>query len=78
LQWELLATSWKRNFDIWLKKEEMIYIKAIGFLYYWGYMRWKHGKKTTKPILDFFGFPTGRIYTRIGKECDVGYCNEAT
>ncbi|MEW5761511.1 MAG: radical SAM protein, partial [Candidatus Thermoplasmatota archaeon] len=42
LQWELLATSWKRNFDIWLKKEEMIYIKAIGFLYYWGYMRWKH------------------------------------
>jgi radical SAM superfamily enzyme YgiQ (UPF0313 family) len=54
LQWEVISTGWNRNIKIWKKENERI-IKTVGFLTYWLYLRWKHGGKTTRPIMRFLG-----------------------
>jgi hypothetical protein len=44
-----------------------------GFLLtYWFYYRWKHGKKSTKPVMRLAGMP---ISSKIGKTCDPSYCD---
>jgi len=54
LQWEVISTGWNRNLKIWKKESEKI-IKTAGFFAYWLYLRWKHGGKSTRPVMRFLG-----------------------
>ncbi len=54
LQWEILSTAWDRNLKIWKQQSERT-VKFFGFWVYWLYLRWKHGGKSVKPVMRFFG-----------------------
>ena len=70
LQWEVLAKSWKNNIDFWTPDMKRIYGPAFFFVH-WFYARWKHGKKSTKPMMRLAGFP---VAGKIGKQCNPEYC----
>jgi len=70
LQWEVLARCWKNNIDIW--NPEKKWMINTGFLMtYWFYYRWKHGKKSTKPVMHLAGFP---MSSKIDKPCNPEIC----
>jgi radical SAM superfamily enzyme YgiQ (UPF0313 family) len=71
LQWEVLARSWKNNIDFWTPDMRKIYGPGF-FLVHWFYARWKHGKKSTRPMMRLAGFP---VAGKIDKQCDPDYCN---
>lgn len=56
LQWELMATCWKRNREVFVSEKEYWKIKLVAIVAYAMYYRWKHGRKILKPILKFSGF----------------------
>jgi len=70
LQWEVLARCWRNNIDFWTPDMKKIYGPAF-FFAHWFYARWKHGKKSTRPMMRLAGFPVGR---KIGKQCSSEYC----
>ena len=70
LQWEVLASSWKNNIDFWTPDLKRIYGPAFFFVH-WFYSRWKHGKKSTRPMMRLAGFP---IAGKIDKQCNSEYC----
>ncbi len=70
LQWEVLARCWRNNIDFWTPDMKKIYGPAFFFVH-WFYARWKHGKKSTRPMMRLAGFPVGR---KIGKQCSSEYC----
>lgn len=70
LQWEVLASSWKNNIDFWVPDKKNFYGPAFFFVH-WLYYRWKHGKKSTKPMMHLAGFP---INGKIDKPCDPEFC----
>jgi hypothetical protein len=48
--------------------------KLVGplfFVGYWMYYRWKHGKKSTRPVMRLAGFP---VASKLDKPCDPSYC----
>jgi radical SAM superfamily enzyme YgiQ (UPF0313 family) len=72
-QWELIASCWRANIDFW--KPEMNWMLNPSFLLYHGaFGRWKHGKKTTMPMMHLAGFPESSIPVKIIKKCDAAYC----
>jgi radical SAM superfamily enzyme YgiQ (UPF0313 family) len=71
LQWEVLARSWKNNIDFWTPDMKKIYGPGF-FLVHWFYARWKHGKKSTRPMMRLAGFP---VAGKIDKQCNPEYCN---
>jgi len=56
LQWELIATCWKRNIEVFISENEHWKIKLGALIVYAIYYRWKHGKKILKPIMKFSGW----------------------
>ncbi len=71
LQWEVIARSWRNNIDFWAPDKK--WMLSTGFLLtYWFYYRWKHGKKSIKPVMRLAGMP---ISSKIDKPCDPSYCN---
>jgi len=56
LQWDFVATCWRRNINIWAPKVKWKTISGSLMAYYL-YYRWKHGKKILHPIMKFSGFP---------------------
>ena len=46
-------------------------VGPVFFFAHWFYARWKHGKKSTRPMMRLAGFPVGR---KIDKQCDPEYC----
>ena len=71
LQWEVIARSWKNNIDFWSPDMKKIYGPAF-FFTHWFYARWKHGKKSTRPMMRLAGFP---ISGKIDMPCNPEYCN---
>jgi radical SAM superfamily enzyme YgiQ (UPF0313 family) len=71
LQWEVIARSWKNNIDFWTPDMKKIYGPGF-FLVHWFYYRWKHGKKSTRPMMRLAGFP---ISGKLDKQCNPQYCN---
>jgi radical SAM superfamily enzyme YgiQ (UPF0313 family) len=71
LQWEVIARSWKNNIDFWTPDLKKIYGPGF-FLAHWFYARWKHGKKSTRPMMRLAGFP---VSGKIDKQCNPEYCN---
>jgi len=51
LQWELIATCWKRNIEVFVSENEHWKIKLGAMIAYAMYYRWKHGRKILKPIM---------------------------
>jgi len=71
LQWEVLSKCWKNNIDFWAPDMKKI-VGPMFFFGHWFYSRWKHGKKSTRPVMRLAGFP---VSTKIDKKCNPEYCN---
>jgi radical SAM superfamily enzyme YgiQ (UPF0313 family) len=71
LQWEVLSRCWRNNIDFWAPDMQKI-VGPLFFFGHWFYARWRHGKKSTRPVLRLAGFP---VASKIDKPCDPGYCN---
>jgi radical SAM superfamily enzyme YgiQ (UPF0313 family) len=71
LQWEVLSRCWRNNIDFWAPDMQKI-VGPLFFFGHWFYARWRHGKKSTRPVLRLAGFP---VASKIDKACDPGYCN---
>ena len=56
LQWELVATCWKRNIEVFVSEKEYWKIRLGAMIAYAMYYRWKHGRKILKPIMKFSGW----------------------
>jgi len=78
LQWEVIINSWKNNIKVWRARRrfDMLPYKAAAFMLYWTYMRWKHGKNATRPMMKFVGLPEWMVSRKVGKKCDAGYCKD--
>jgi radical SAM superfamily enzyme YgiQ (UPF0313 family) len=70
LQWEVISRSWRNNIDFWAPDLQK-YIGPTFFFAHWFYGRWKHGKKSTRPMMRLAGFP---VVGKIDKQCDPEYC----
>jgi hypothetical protein len=70
LQWDVLASSWRNNIDFWVPDKKNFYGPAFFFVH-WLYYRWKHGKKSTRPMMHLAGFP---LNGKIEKPCDPKFC----
>jgi radical SAM superfamily enzyme YgiQ (UPF0313 family) len=61
LQWEVIARAWSRNVRIWKRNRERV-IRALGFLFFWSFLLWKHGPRCFRPVMRFLGvLPQGRL-----------------
>jgi len=54
-QWELIATCWKRNIEVFVPERAHWKIRYGAMVAYSLYYRWKHGKKILKPIMKVSG-----------------------
>jgi len=70
LQWEVIARCWRNNIDFWIPYMQKI-VGPLFFFGHWFYGRWKHGKKSTKPMMRLAGFP---VTGKIDKQCNPEYC----
>jgi len=70
LQWEVISRCWRNNIDFWAPDMQKI-VGPVFFFGHWFYSRWKHGKKSTRPVMRLAGFP---VASRISKQCDPEYC----
>jgi len=70
LQWEVISRCWRNNIDFWAPDMQKI-VGPVFFFGHWFYSRWKHGKKSTRPVMRLAGFP---VASKIDKPCDPEYC----
>ena len=73
LQWEVISRSWRNNIDFWAPDLQK-YIGPTFFFAHWFYGRWKHGKKSTRPMMRLAGFP---VLGKIDKQCNPDYCQNS-
>jgi radical SAM superfamily enzyme YgiQ (UPF0313 family) len=74
LQWEVLSTCWRSNFDTW-KKQLNPLISVISLLVY-PYYRLKHGRGVFRPIMKFAGLESlliSRQRTKCLPQYDLPY-----
>jgi radical SAM superfamily enzyme YgiQ (UPF0313 family) len=74
LQWEVIARSWRNNIDFWAPDMQKI-VGPVFFFAHWFYARWKHGKKSTRPVMRLAGFP---VSGKIEKQCNPEYCKNGS
>jgi radical SAM superfamily enzyme YgiQ (UPF0313 family) len=55
LQWELLATCWRHNIEIFATDLAQWPSRLVAMFSYVLYYRWKHGKKSLQPLLKLSG-----------------------
>jgi radical SAM superfamily enzyme YgiQ (UPF0313 family) len=55
LQWELLATCWRHNIEIFAAESSPWPTRFVTMLAYALYYRWKHGKKALRPLMKLSG-----------------------
>jgi len=58
LQWELLATCWRHNIEIFAADRAQWPTRFATMLAYVLYYRWKHGKKALRPLMKLSGMNT--------------------
>ena len=56
LQWELVATCWERNINVFASKDLQWVLRLGAMAAYALYYRWKHGKEILRPIMKFSGW----------------------
>lgn len=76
LQWDVFATSWKFNIDVWDPKKQPFFAFAALFSYF-AYFRWKHGPKVWRPIAKIAGVPAKFPLLGVGS-CDPRLCIESS
>ncbi|WGM89796.1 MAG: radical SAM protein [Candidatus Bathyarchaeum tardum] len=64
LQWELLATCWRNNIEIFAPDLSQWPARVVSAFAYVLYYRWKHGKKVLKPLLTLSGLNQKQVPTR--------------
>ena len=72
LQWEVISRCWRNNIDFWVPDLQK-YIGPAFFFSHWFYARWKHGSKSTRPLMRLAGFP---VVSKLDKQCNPEYCKE--
>ena len=55
LQWELLATCWRHNIELFATDLAQWPSRLVGMFSYVLYYRWKHGRKALQPLLKLSG-----------------------
>jgi len=55
LQWELLATCWRHNIEVFAAESSPWPTKFVAMLAYVLYYRWKHGRKALRPLMKLSG-----------------------
>jgi len=60
LQWELIATCWEHNIEVFVSKSLQRKIRLAAMVAYALYYRWKHGRKVLRPIMNFSGWNKDR------------------
>jgi len=55
LQWELLATCWRHNIEIFATDRSQWPARFVTMLAYVLYYRWKHGRKALRPLMKLSG-----------------------
>ncbi len=55
LQWELLATCWRHNIEIFAAESSPWPTRFVTMLAYALYYRWKHGRKAFRPLMKLSG-----------------------
>jgi len=70
LQWEVLARCWRNNIDFWAPDKQRV-LGPMFFVAHWAYVRWKHGKKSTMPMMHLAGFPVSQ---KVDQPCNPQYC----
>lgn len=53
-QFEVLTKCWRNNIDFWQPERAWLY-NSMFFLAHWFYARWRHGKKSTIPMMHLAG-----------------------
>lgn len=82
-QWDVFATAWRMNIDVWAPHQQPLFTFAALFSYY-AYFRWKHGSKAFAPIMKIARFPFGTPWGRLPPKfplkgnggIDPKYCRE--
>jgi len=78
-QWDVFATCWKMNIDVWASRQQPLFSLAALFSYF-TYFRWKHGKKAFAPIMKIANLPFGTLPPKFPLKADGGidpqYCRE--
>jgi len=60
VQWELIATCWERNIEVFVSKDFQWKIRLAAMVAYTLYYRWKHGRKVLRPIMKLLGWNKDR------------------
>jgi radical SAM superfamily enzyme YgiQ (UPF0313 family) len=55
LQWELLATCWRHNIEVFAAESYLWPTRFVTMFAYAVYYRWKHGKKAFRPLMKLSG-----------------------
>lgn len=55
LQWELLATCWRHNIEVFAAESSPWPTRFVTMLAYVLYYRWKHGRKAFRPLMKLSG-----------------------
>jgi len=71
-QWDIISRCWRYNLDLWAPRLNKIAL--FGSLLTSPYYRWKHGKKASKPIMNFSGLENLFVNRKLGIECQPQYC----
>lgn len=70
IQWELLATCWRHNIELFAQDLAQWPSRIVAMFSYALYYRWKHGKKTLSPLLKLSGINMGK--TKLMKDLSGG------
>jgi hypothetical protein len=74
LQWEFISTCWRYNLDFWLEPENHWKVEWLTLMTSLLFYRWRHGKKATKALMNFAGFPHNLVQAHSDKACMPEYC----
>ena len=79
-QWDVFATAWRMNIDVWAPNRQPLFTFAALFAYF-TYFRWKHGRKVFAPIMKIANFPAfgslpPKFPLKSDGAIDPAYCRE--
>jgi radical SAM superfamily enzyme YgiQ (UPF0313 family) len=75
LHWEFISKSWRRNIQIWFDLKWDWFMKMV-VLGTFPYFRFRHGRVSTRPLLNLTGFAGLNINVRSDKLCQPELCLE--
>jgi radical SAM superfamily enzyme YgiQ (UPF0313 family) len=71
LQWEVLSTCWRSNFNTW--KPQLNPVIALASMLFYPYYRLKHGKGVFRPLMHIAGFQDRYAHVTQASKCTQQY-----